>query len=135
MKARPEKARATDDLDGLPAKDAPSRTPWQVVSSSLVPSTPESKGVTVAPVRPIQTSTRLIPAGAAFHRAGGIPGGAVEGKHPRATSECRMGESPERPRSGRTPGTQAATRPSSFRRGSEERAVPVRTPISRGVSA
>ena len=63
---RPEKNRATDDLDGLPAKDAPSRTPWQVVSSSPVSTPADCKGVTTRPERPYTECTTFLPAGFTF---------------------------------------------------------------------
>lgn len=67
---------------------------------------------------PATISTAPVPSSAPVQGWGGFPSGTVQ--HP---SERRMGESPEsKARSAENPGTQAATRPSSFRseRGSVE---------------
>ena len=51
-----------------------------------------------------------------------LPSGSGGCKHPNGVTECRMGESPAAERS-EQPGTQAAQRPSSFRRGRERSEV------------
>jgi hypothetical protein len=61
--------------------------------------------------QPATTSTAIVPSSGPVQGRAGFPSGAVQ--HP---TERRMGESPEsKARSAENPGTQAATRPSSFR--------------------
>jgi hypothetical protein len=93
MNARPEKGRATDELDGHPAKVRPSSSCGKDSSSSY-PSNAEFKGVTVAPIRQVHALTRPVPAGPSILGRGGFLSGAVEDKHPEGPTECRTPESP-----------------------------------------
>lgn len=68
---------------------------------------------------------------ATWRSAGRIFSGRGGPNCPERPTECRMGESPDRGRRPRTPGTQGAQRPSSLRRGRERARVPEECDLER----
>lgn len=119
VKGHPQKLWVTDELDGHPAKARPSSSLCQEVSSSPTVLDPESKGVSLAPIRTLHAlyprqiaSTPFLPrfpylgqicpgrvkcpgvlgGVRPIHRAGDIFSCAVGGKHDERPTEWRTPE-------------------------------------------
>ena len=126
MNDTPEKGRGTTGFGRPTDRTRRNRLPGGKGSVSH-PSHANPKCVSVFPISHVTPCKRPVSREYGFlyvdhSGAGGILRGRGRGQHPNGATECRMGESPARPKA--APGTQAAQRPSSFRRGSDRRRVP-----------